>query len=124
MGLTARIVLGLVFLVSGATKLVDRDWPRSAAAFGVPAPMARLLPVVELALGAALVPGLGGTWAVVAAAGLLVAFTVVIAVRLVGGDDRPECACFGAWSSRPISWRTVGRNGGLLVIAGVAVSSI
>ena len=120
MGLAARIVLGLVFLVSGATKFADRNWPSSAAAFGVPGWAARLLPVVELVVGALLVPGLGGSWVVAVAGMLLLAFTAVIVVRLLVGDDRPVCACFGAWSATPISWRIVARNallGGLVLLA-------
>ncbi|MEO1063145.1 MAG: DoxX family protein [Actinomycetota bacterium] len=124
MSLAARVVLGLVFLVSGATKLVDRTWPQSAAAFGVPTWAARALPVVELVVGAALVPGIGGPWLVAAAAALLVAFTAVIVVRLSADDDRPVCACFGAWSARPISWWTVARNAGLLAIAALAVADL
>lgn len=121
MSVAARIVLGLVFLVSGATKLADRTWPSSAAAFGVPGWAARLLPMVELVVGALLVPGLGGAGVVGVAAALLVAFTAVIVVRLLADGDRPVCACFGAWSARPISWRTVARNVGLLALALVAV---
>lgn len=124
MSVAARVVLGLVFLVSGATKLVDRTWPRSAAAFGVPVWAARALPAVELTVGAGLVPGLGGAWLVAAAAALLLVFTVVIVVRLRSDGDRPVCACFGAWSARPISWRTVARNVGLLAVATLAVLDV
>lgn len=124
MSVAARVVLGFVFLVSGAAKLADRTWPQSAAVFGVPARAARLLPVLELAVGAALVPGLGGAWVVGAAAALLVGFTAVIVARLVSDGDRPVCACFGAWSARPISWRTVARNVGLLGLAALAVLEV
>ncbi len=120
MSVAARIALGLVFLVSGASKLAERTWPSSAAAFGVPRWAARLLPIVELVVGALLVPGLGGAWVVGVAAALLVAFTAVIVLRLLADGDRPVCACFGAWSTRPISWRTVARNAGLLALAVVA----
>lgn len=121
MELVARIVLGGVFLVSGATKLVDRTWPDSAKAFGLPRVGARLLPPVELVLGALVVVDLGGSVPVVAAAALLVGFTVAIVVLLARDGEAPACACFGAWSRRPISVRTIGRNLGLLAVAVVVL---
>jgi hypothetical protein len=52
------------------------------------------------------------------AALLLLAFTVVLVVRLVQGR-RPPCACFGALSAKPIGWGNVVRNGVLIVVAAV-----
>ena len=64
--LVARLLLAVVFLVAGLAKLGDRAGSRQALAdFGVPgliaAPAGMLLPVVELAVGVALVP-VGSAW--------------------------------------------------------------
>ena len=84
-----------------------------------PAWLARPVPVVELAVGAGLVTGLARRPLAWVAVALLVAFTVVVARALVAGR-RPVCACFGAWSQRPIGRATLVRNGVLLVLAVVA----
>lgn len=112
-----------MFLVSGVAKLSDRNWPASARAFGVPGPAARALPVVELVLGAVLVAGIGGPWPTLLGAVLLLAFTVAILVVLRREGDAPVCACFGGWSRRPVSGRTVARNVGLLVVAAFALAA-
>jgi hypothetical protein len=52
------------------------------------------------------------------AAGLLVAFTALLAVRLLQGR-RPPCACFGTLSSKPIGWANVARNAVFLALAAV-----
>ncbi|MEM9608280.1 MAG: MauE/DoxX family redox-associated membrane protein [Actinomycetota bacterium] len=119
--MVARIVLGGVFLLSGATKLVDRSWPESASAFGLPRLGALALPPVELVVGALIVVGIGGAGPVLVGAGLLVGFTAAILVLLARGGEAPACACFGAWSRRPISGRTVGRNVVLLAVAAVTL---
>jgi hypothetical protein len=52
---------------------------------------------------------------------LLAAFTSLIAVHVVRGDDVP-CACFGrASSARPVSWWHIVRN---VVLAGLAVVAL
>lgn len=117
------MLLGAVFLVSGAAKLADRQWPASARAFGVAEPIARAVPPVELVLGAALVAGLGGPWPALVGAGLLVVFTIAIVLVLRRDGDAPACACFGGWSRRPVSGRTVLRNVALLVVALVALAA-
>ena len=44
-------------------------------------------------------------------------FTTLIAGRL-GAGRRDSCGCFGTWSSRPLSWRDLVRNG-ILTALGV-----
>jgi len=89
---------------------------------GVVAPLAVAVPLAELGLAAALVlaparalpVALGGT------ALLLAAFTLWMTwVRLRG--LRVTCGCFGPGGSR-IGARTIGRNLGLLALAGVGLS--
>ena len=79
---------------------------------------ARLVPIAELVVAAALVawPPIGA----VLAGALLLAFTVVL-VRAVRRGVTVGCACFGGAAWRPVSIREIARNIGLLVLAGIAV---
>jgi hypothetical protein len=117
----ASIALGAVLLVAGIAKRLDRAWPLEAAAFGVPRWAARVLPYVEMALGAFLVAGLNQRFVAGLAAILLIGFTVRLVFLLVHGR-RPPCACFGARSARPIGWSSIVRNVVLLVLAGLAMA--
>lgn len=119
----ARVLLGLVFAVSAAAKLAGlRQWQANADALGVPAGVATPVPFVEAALGGLLVAGLATPWPAVAAAVLLLAFTALLGVRLAQGS-RPPCACFGAWSARPLGPGHLVRNAGLLALSMVAMWS-
>jgi hypothetical protein len=122
-----RLGLAIVFGVAGASKLFDRSGTRETlVSFGVREPLGRVgavaLPVVELAIaGALLVPG-SAQWAAVAALVLLIVFIGGIANALAHGRS-PDCHCFGQLHSAPASWRTIGRNAVLvLVAAAVAVA--
>lgn len=117
LGAVASVATGLMFLVSGASKLAaPQAWRVGANDLGVPWLLARPVPGVELVLGA----GLAVVWqrGVLAwiAVVLLVAFTALLALRLLQGR-RPVCACFGSWSARPIGVRHVARNAGFLALA-------
>lgn len=118
--LVASIVLGAAFVVAGASKLAAGPaWPSQARGLGAPRWTIPVVPWVEIALGAVLAVRLVPVVAAVAAASLLVAFTVLIGLRLREGV-RPPCACFGAWSAEPIGAKHVARNLGLLVLAVLA----
>lgn len=119
-GLATSIVLGGVLCIAGAAKLVDLDrWRSESSALGVPWWIAVGVPIAELGIGALLVVGVG--WPVVPAAGsiLLVAFSLVI-IRELAGGRRPRCACFGGWSTAPLSGRAVVRNGVLIALGVVS----
>ena len=125
--LIATLVLAAVFAVAGTVKLRDRAGTReSVGAFGVPAaaaaPVALLLPVVELALAAGLLVPPFARAAAGAAAALLLAFTAAVAVALARGR-RPSCGCFGASHAAPIGRRTLGRNAALVCLAGLVVAA-
>lgn len=109
----AGALAGAVLLVAGVAKLTSRGWPGQAVALGVPRSIGRVVPFVEIALGAGLVAGL--PFAALAAIVLLVAFTAFIVVALLRGVEAP-CACFGSLHARPLSWWSVVRNGGLLAL--------
>jgi thiol-disulfide isomerase/thioredoxin len=118
-----RSALAAVFGVSAATKFLDREGTRAAAAgFGVPeslAPaVATLLPVAELAAAVALVPGRSARYGAAGALALLAAFIAGIAVNLLQGR-KPDCHCFGQLYSEPVGPATLVRN---LVIAAAAAA--
>lgn len=115
----ASLVLGAVFIVSGVTKIASpAQWRTQSADLGVPAPIATVVPFLELAVGALLVSQLARSLAALAAGVLLITFTILLVVRIAQGR-RPPCACFGALSTKPIGWGNVVRNVVFLVLAGV-----
>lgn len=113
----ASVFLGAVFIISGVTKVAaPQQWRAQSADLGVPRVVAALVPFAELAVGAMLVAQLARRWAAVAGGVMLVAFTALLIVRLSQGR-RPPCACFGALTTKPISWANVVRNALFLVVA-------
>jgi uncharacterized membrane protein YphA (DoxX/SURF4 family) len=121
-GAWAAVAVGVVLLASGAAKVVSPSWPAQAAALGVGQALARIVPPLEVALGALLVAGVAPTLAGACAAALLTLFTVFLVVHLRRGDRVP-CACFGVWSSRPVGPWSVVRNVVLVALAVVAAVS-
>jgi hypothetical protein len=126
--LVARIVLGGVFLAAGVAKATSsggRRFEASLRGFGFGAaaarPVARLLPLIEIALAALLLAGAAVRVAAIATMALLVLFDAVI-VRVLVRGDRVDCGCFGAASQRPVSIGTLGRNAALTVVAAVAAA--
>lgn len=117
----ASILVGLAFVVAGASKLAaGASWPVSAKEMGAPAFTIPFVPWVELAVGATLVAQLAVPIPAIAALVLLIAFTTLIVVRLSAGDD-PTCACFGSWSAEPIGRIHVIRNLILMALAVLAM---
>lgn len=120
--LVASVVLGVAFVVAGGSKLAAGDaWPAQAQGLGAPAFAVPTLPWFELVLGAALVFRIAPPVPAILAVILLVAFTVLIGLRLAEGK-RPACACFGAWSSKPIGASHLMRNGVLIVLGVVSLA--
>ena len=118
----AAIVVGVALLVAGASKIAaGPSWPAQAAGLGAPAWSVRVVPALELVLGALLVAQIARRPVALAAAGLVIVFTALIVVRLRQGR-RPPCACFGAWSARPIGPGNVVRNAILVALALVAAT--
>lgn len=121
MGTVAAVLLGVIFLTSGATKLASPSWPAQARELGVSGPPVAATPWFEIVLGALLVAGVARRPLAAVGAATLVAFTGLIVLRLAQGR-RPPCACFGRFSARPIGPVTVVRNLAFLALAGVAVA--
>jgi hypothetical protein len=120
-GYVSALVLALVMAWAGVAKLRSRsETAASFAAFGVPAGLARVVPLVELALAVALVfvPALAAG----AAAVLLAAFTVVL-VRAIGRGVTVGCNCFGSSRSEPVSSVELVRNTMLIALAIVATGA-
>lgn len=123
--LASRVLLALVFAVSGVAKLFDQPGTRRALLdFGAPAvvviPFALVLPLLELAVAIALVPTDSAWIGACAALGLLVVFMVVIGASLVRGR-RPPCHCFGRFDASPVGWPTLVRAGIFAAVAGLLV---
>jgi uncharacterized membrane protein YphA (DoxX/SURF4 family) len=116
----AAVVVGGVFLVAAVTKLANpQAWLAQASGLRVPAGLAGAVPYVEAVLGALLVVQLWRHVVAVAAVALLVAMTALLVARLAAGEH-PPCACFGAWSAKPISMVHVVRNVVLIALAVLA----
>src|SRR5918999_3175906 len=123
--LIARLVLAAVFTLAGVAKLADLKGSRKAIIeFGLPAvvasPLALLLPLAELGVGAALIAASSAWWGALGALGLLVLFVVGISINLARGK-KPNCHCFGQLHSAPAGWKTLARNGALAALAGFVV---
>ena len=111
--------VGIALGTAGALKLFSPQWLRQAAMLGVAPAVARVVPWVEVGLGACLVADLARRLVALLAIVLLASFTSLLAWRLAQGV-RPPCACFGRLSTRPVGPRTLVRNAVLIALAVVA----
>lgn len=116
MSRAAAIVVGIVLLAAGALKLRDERWPEAARALGTPRVLVPAVAPAELVLGGLLAAGVAPRVTGTLAAALFAVFTVAL-VRVLRRGDAPVCSCFGSWSARPVSWRSVGRNVALTALA-------
>jgi uncharacterized membrane protein YphA (DoxX/SURF4 family) len=120
-GMVASIVLGAVFLLSGASKVASGPaWRTQARELGAPEPLVPVLPWFEIVLGAVLAVGVAPLAAGVVALAVLGAFTALIVRRLAAGQ-RPPCACFGSWSSKPLGPGHLVRNLAFMALAVLVV---
>jgi uncharacterized membrane protein YphA (DoxX/SURF4 family) len=121
-GVIAAILLGAAFVLAGASKLAaGSGWSAQAAGLGAPVWSIRPLPWVELVLGAVLISNLVRRPAAIAALVVLLVFSSLLIARLREGRH-PPCACFGAWSARPLGPGHLVRNGALVVLAVIAAA--
>lgn len=113
LGLLIRLVFGTMFLAAGSSKLSDlgefaeaikhyRLLPGASAGF-----VAKLVAVVEVALGAILLVGLAIPVASLAGSALLIVFAFAMAVNLLKGR-RIDCGC--KRGSEPIQIKHIVRN--------------
>jgi peroxiredoxin len=119
--------LAAVFALAAVGKLRDRAaTTASLSEFGVPgtlaAPAATTLVATELLTAGLLAwPDTRALGAIVALA-LLAIFSAAM-LRLLTRGQRPACACFGERSQKPIGWRSVARNCGLMALAGLTLAA-
>ncbi len=113
-------IVGAVLAYAGANKATAfAQWKQDARNQNLPVIVALLLPFLELILGAALVVLKPAPTVLGLATLVLVVFTVYLSAQVMGKSQVP-CACFGARSVRPPSWRDVMRN---LVLISLLFSS-
>ena len=121
LGVIASIILGGVMCVAGGSKIaMGNRWPVEAQALGAPKAIAPIVPWCEIALGALLIVQIAPEIVGLLALGMLVIFTLLIAFQLRDGN-RPVCACFGSWSSKPLSWQHMVRNVGFIALALITI---
>jgi peroxiredoxin len=126
--LVSRLVLAVLFVVAGWSKLLDRAGTRRAVGdFGVPpvlvGPVAVGLPIVELVVGVGMVPALTAGWSAIGAITLLVVFISAIGVSLARGR-RPQCRCFGQVHSSAVGATTLVRNVALAAVAAIVLGGV
>jgi thiol-disulfide isomerase/thioredoxin len=115
-----------VFVAAAVGKLADRGGFRTnLVGFGIPAPLAAplaaLLPAIELATAATLIAAATAWYGALAALALLVGFLIALGANLAVGRT-PPCHCFGAGNGDPIGARTLARTGTLALLAAVPVA--
>jgi hypothetical protein len=116
-GTISSVIVGVVICVAGASKIASgQRWPIDAVALGTPAALVPVVPWFEIILGALLVAHIAPVVTGIIAFVLLTVFTFLI-VRQLRLGHRPVCACFGAWSSRPLGPEHVVRNVILMALA-------
>jgi len=121
LGVISSVILGGVMCVAGGSKIaMGNRWPVEAQALGAPKSIAPIVPWIEIALGALLIVQLKPEVVGGLSVALLVAFTLLIMRQLQIGH-RPVCACFGSWSSKPLSWQHVARNAGFIALALITI---
>jgi len=121
-GLAGAMGVGMIFAHAGLAKLQHRDlMPGIVANYrllpeALVAPVAAALPVVELAIGLALIAG-GQRFAVMPAILLLWIFAATMAVNIRRGRSHIDCGCGRSQLRQTLSWPLVARNLALSAIA-------
>ena len=128
-GLAGAIGTGIVFVEAGLAKLRHRELvPGVVANYrllseALVAPVAMLLPPVELGLGLALIASvfLGGAlhWVALAAAALFLAFALGMAINIRRGRSHIDCGCGRSQLRQPLGWGLVARNVVLAMLVSV-----
>lgn len=123
-GLTARVYLAMVFLFACAHKIASpEDFALDIATYQIlPTllinPMAVILPFVEAAAGVLLLVGFRTKAAALLIFGMMAVFTAAVSIALAQGLDM-SCGCFASKGAAedPISWKTIVRDSGWLLLS-------
>jgi hypothetical protein len=112
--LLARIGIGSILTVSGLFKIRAGHlrFRNVVAAYALLpswaiSPVSRVVPGLEIAIGASMLLGLLWPHPAMAASSLLAVFALALAINILRGRRDLACGCFGKESLRPLSWRTV-----------------
>ncbi len=124
-----RTLVALIFLTAAYGKL--RHWAVFQGVIAnyrllpqvLVAPVAYLLPPVEVLLGAALLLGLGSPWPEFVAASLLMLFALAMGINIARGRRHIDCGCFQSALKQTLSWKLVIRNVVLSLLLGAAALS-
>ncbi len=120
--LILRVAIGAVFVGAGVAKIGHGDlFAAQIAAFGIVprpliAPMALLLPFLEVILGGYLVVGLYTRVAAIIAVLQLALFATAIGSAVARGLSL-SCGCFGPTDATVTSWPEVARDLGFAAVA-------
>jgi uncharacterized membrane protein YphA (DoxX/SURF4 family) len=125
--LLSRVILGVVFLISGVSKVGDpRAFAANISAYkmvpeGIVQPMALGVPWLEAMLGLYLLIGLFLRWSALATGALLIVFIIALGSAMSRGL-RLDCGCFGnvlgtSLLRDQVGWLSFVRDGVLLGLA-------
>ncbi len=115
LGYAGAVCVGLVFVMAGASKLRHRTLlPGVIANYrllpdALVGPVAVLLPLVELAVGLALLAG-EPLAAPLAAMALLLVFAAAMGINIRRGRQMIDCGCGHSQLRQTLSWALVARN--------------
>lgn len=124
--LAMRLILGGIFLAAGILKIGNvTAFASQIAGFQIlptplVAPLAGILPLVEIVVGALLLVGFATRMTAWFAAAQISIFTIAIASAVMRGLT-VSCGCFGAYDKTTTSWPEVARDA-LFVILAVVVA--
>jgi len=123
-----RWMLAVVFFGAGLSKVADpKRFVEVVLSYRIlPTPVARwyarVLPWMELSIGAGLLVGIATTIAAGVSAMLLCSFVVAIAVNLMRGRTELSCGCFGSKYKKKINGWLIARNS-MLIVASIYVAT-
>lgn len=123
------VLLGSIFFLSGLAKWPERRaLPEIVANYNLlpealVGPVARLLPISELAIGGALLTGLFPAWST-GAAMILSGFLALAAFINLRRGRSIQCGCFGASSTEKVTVSTVVRAASLAFASGVCMVAL
>ncbi|MFB0517160.1 MAG: MauE/DoxX family redox-associated membrane protein [Candidatus Neomarinimicrobiota bacterium] len=117
----SRVALGIIFIISGTLKVLDaQSFMANLPFYNIPAwliPFGALIPPIELTMGLAFLTGMTPRFTSLAAAAMLLLFSLLLIAGIAGGE-LSDCGCFGqALEQSPQS--ALLRNLLLMLLAGV-----
>ena len=127
LALAIRVLISLVFLTAAYGKM--RHWTAFQGVVAnyrllpgvLTAPVAYLLPPIEVLLGAVLLLGLDSPMPAGGAVVLLMVFAASMAINLARGRREIDCGCFQSALKQTLNWALVARNIALSLLLGVAL---